>query len=144
MPCLHGCGVLTEVTGRLNGEGYIDILGDALLPSAHLLGYGDHFFLQDDNAPCHRARIVQEWKADQGFQTLQWPAQCPDLYPIENFCPDMKRENRRHPQNTLRDLHTELHNMWSRISHQRCTQLIWSMPTRIQECIRACDGHTHY
>ena len=70
---LHGCGVLTKVTGWLNGEGYIDILGDALLASAHLLGYGDHFFQQEDNAFCHRARIVQEWKADQGFQMLEWP-----------------------------------------------------------------------
>ena len=65
--------MLTEVTGRLKDEGDIDILGDALLPSAHLFGYGDHFFFQDDNAPCHRARIVQESKADQGFQMLEWP-----------------------------------------------------------------------
>ena len=56
----RGTGHLTPLTGNLNANGYIDILENSAIPSAHLLGYGNNFFYQDDGAPCHRARIVKE------------------------------------------------------------------------------------
>ncbi|KAK3091106.1 hypothetical protein FSP39_017172 [Pinctada imbricata] len=55
----RGPGFLTPLQGNLKGIGYIDILKIFAVPSAHLLGYGDNFFLQDDGAPCRRARIVE-------------------------------------------------------------------------------------
>ena len=56
----RGNGILKHVKGTLNSVGYIDILTNCAIPSAHLLGYGDDFFYQDDGAPCHRAKIVKE------------------------------------------------------------------------------------
>jgi len=53
-------GFLTRVVGNLNGAGYINILSDRDVPSAHYLGYGDKFILQDDGVPCNRARVVNE------------------------------------------------------------------------------------
>ena len=60
----------------------IKILEDAAVPSAHLLDYGDLFWHQDDGAPCHRAKIVNAWKEENGYRYLQWPPQSPDLNPI--------------------------------------------------------------
>ena len=58
----------------LNGPGYMDILDDSLVSSAHLLGYGDKYFLHDDNAPCHRAAIVKEWNTQHDVRTAEsWP-----------------------------------------------------------------------
>ena len=78
----RGVGFLKTLHGNLNQHGYIDILGEYMVPSAHLLGYGDHYWFQDDNAPCHRARTVVEWKQKHDIMSLQWPAQSPDLNPI--------------------------------------------------------------
>ena len=47
----RGTGILTKVSGILDAKGYIKILEDAAVPSAHLLGYGDVFWYQDDGAP---------------------------------------------------------------------------------------------
>jgi len=48
----RGTGVLKKVSGILDAKGYIKILEDAAVPSAHLLGYGDVFWYQeDDGAP---------------------------------------------------------------------------------------------
>ena len=140
----RGTGTLKTITGRMNGEGYIDILGDQLIPSAHLLGYGQHFILQDDNAPCHRARIVNEWKEAEGIRTLQWPAQSPDLNPIENLWSDLGRAVRGDHCVTLRELDECLHRHWDQIGRQTCMNLVRSMPRRIQAVLDARGGHTSY
>jgi len=81
----RGTGILKKVTQRLNKLGYIDILADCVIPSAHLLGYGDDYWYQDDGAPCHRANIVTQWKQEHNMECLNWPPQSPDLNPIENL-----------------------------------------------------------
>ena len=42
---------------------------------------------QQDNAPCHTAKIVQEWfeEHDKEFKVLPWPPNSPDLNPIEHL-----------------------------------------------------------
>ena len=46
-------------------------MDDSFVASAHPLGYGDNYFLQDGNDPCHRVAIVQEWKAQYEVHTLR-------------------------------------------------------------------------
>jgi transposase len=38
-----------------------------------------------DNAPIHKAKLVTDFLAHHGIPTLEWPAQSPDLNPIENM-----------------------------------------------------------
>ena len=64
---------------------------NATVPSAYFLGYGNNFWFQDDGAPCHRARIVHEWKVDNEIQSLLWLPQSPDLNPFENLWWDIKK-----------------------------------------------------
>jgi len=39
---------------------------------------------QDDNAPVHTAKAVLKLKEDNLISSLPWPAQNPDLNPIEH------------------------------------------------------------
>lgn len=142
--CYRGVGYLEDVSGRLDAEGYIDILGNSMVPSAHLHFFGDTYVLQDDNAPCHRAKKVRDWLLDQGIQRLTWPAQSPDLNPIENLWGDIKRQLKRNPPRHLRDLSATIHALWESISPDRCRDLVESMPNRIQTCIKAKGGYTKY
>jgi hypothetical protein len=81
----RGTGFLSRVDGRLNSQGYIKILEDCAIPSAHLLGYDNNFIFQDDGATAHIARIVEQWKEENEFKRLKWPPQPTDLNPIENL-----------------------------------------------------------
>ena len=41
--------------------------------------------LMEDGAPVHRSKICEEWRQQRLFEKLNWPANSPDLNPIENL-----------------------------------------------------------
>lgn len=76
---LHGVGTLCNVNGNINAVKYQEILENSLWPvEARHFSDGMYRF-QDDNAPLHRARIIEEYKRDNTINCLTWPAQSPDL-----------------------------------------------------------------
>ncbi len=56
-----------------------------MLPSADKL-YGDaDFIFQQDLAPAHTAKGTKSGFNDHGVTVLDWPANSPDLNPIDNL-----------------------------------------------------------
>ncbi|GFY31398.1 transposable element Tcb1 transposase [Trichonephila clavipes] len=81
----HGVGRLHIVSGTVKAMDYIEILQNKLLPTARdFLGNQSRIF-QDDNAPCHRAKVVQKWLEDHTVNRMNWPGQSPDRNPIESL-----------------------------------------------------------
>jgi hypothetical protein len=83
--CKDRLGPLVLVEGRITADTYIRLLREHLLPFWNDLG-PDTYLFQDDNAPVHTARRTKGWKEENlGDSTLPWPAQRPDLNPIEHL-----------------------------------------------------------
>ena len=38
-----------------------------------------------DNAPCHKAKVVMSYLSEQDFEIMDWPPQSLDLNPVENL-----------------------------------------------------------
>ncbi len=80
-----GVGPLCFLKSTVNAAIYQDILEHFKLPSADKR-YGDaDFIFQQDLAPAHTAKGTKSWFNDYGVTVLDWPANSPDLKPIENL-----------------------------------------------------------
>jgi len=139
----NACRILTTMDSRV----YIEILRNHMKPStAWLLPHPrDPFILQHDNDPKHRSRKTCEWLGRNHVATLPWPAQSPDLNPIEHLWATLKRRVNSGPAPaTVDKLWERLEATWWCIDPAECRDLVESMPRRIEAVIRARGGHTRY
>ncbi len=136
-------GMMLRVETTMDRFKYMDILEDGMIPSAWSMRGLDYVFMHD-NAPCHRANIVQDWFSQHDVTVSSWPAQSPDLNPIENLWDHMKREQKKTPSTSKDSLWKNLQDIWNNIPSSTIDNLISSMPLRIEEVIRAQEYHTKY
>ncbi len=76
-----------ESGGRVDSSQsvYQEILGHFMLPSADQLFKDADFIFQQDLAPAHTVKSTKSWLNNHGVGVLDWPANLPDLNPIENL-----------------------------------------------------------
>lgn len=139
-----GVGPLCFLKSTVNAAIYQEILEHFMLPSADKL-YGDaDFIFQQDLAPAHTAKSTKSWFNDHGITVLDWPANSPDLNPIENLWGIVKRKMRDTRPNNADDLKAAIKATWASITPQQCHRLIASMPRRIDAVIHAKGAPTKY
>ncbi len=115
-----------------------------MLPSADKL-YGDADFLfQQEFAPPHTAKGTKSWFNDHGVTVLDWPANSPDLNPIDNLWGIVKRKMRDTRPNNADDPKAAIKATWVSITPDQCHRLIASMPRHIDAVIHAKGGPTKY
>lgn len=130
--------------GRLNAESYQDILGDYLLPSLDLMEEKEFAIFQQDNAPCHSANVIKDFLVENKIQTLQWPANSPDLSCIENLWSWLDGQLAKIQIGDVDHLEVAIRQILSNVPLKVCHDLVDSMPARITECIREKGEVTHY
>lgn len=144
----RGLGPLVTLHGKVQAAHYVDILGDQVHPFVQTSFPGECPLYQDDNAPIHRAKIVQEWFAEHEGEVghLSWPPQSPDLNIIEHLWGylESKLRHRFPPPSTISALETALHEEWLHIPLKVVHDLYASIPRRIQSVIKSKGGPTPY
>ncbi|MDF4419950.1 transposase, partial [Vibrio parahaemolyticus] len=113
--CMSAAGVghLTVCDGTLNSTKYCTILETHMLPSARaLFRRGKNWMFQQDNAPCHTSKASRTWLQEHSIQVLEWPAQSPDMSPIENLWWIIKRSVSKHKPKNLEELKAVIQEEW--------------------------------
>ncbi len=91
-----------------------------MLPSADKL-YGDADFIS--SRTWHLPTLpkgTKSWFNDHGVTVLDWPANSPDLNPIENLWGIVKRKMRDTRPNNADDLKATVKETWASIPPQQC------------------------
>ena len=104
-------------------------------------------YMQQDNAPCHKAKKTHEVLAASGMRMLEdWPPCSPDLNPIEGVWGLMKKRiAARQPRPyTKSAMHAAVREEWDRLQPSDWAYFIDSMPQRIRAVIEANGGPTRY
>ena len=138
---------ITVLEGNLNQHNYKnDILIPTVLPykQSH-----ENMIFQHDGAGPHRANSIRDWLEENNIEVLKWPAQSPDLNPIENLWNILKEEVG--PMNHIGPNQTEelieiVNAAWDRLRQRRriVTKLYNSMKKRLQEVINNRGAQTKY
>lgn len=142
----YGTGPLVAIPGRLNAGTYCTILDDHALPTLWQFYGVDPCYFQDDNATCHVASSTMAWYGDNGVQRLDWPAQSPDLNPIEHLWDELERRLKGcpHRPTSVTELTCLLQAEWKKIPLAVVQRLVESMPRRVAAVIAARGGSTNY
>ena len=68
-----------------------------------------------DNVRPHSAAISGQFLATNNVNVLDWPANSPDLNPIEQVCDELRRRARRNHLHTVNDLAAALQAEWANL-----------------------------
>ena len=143
----EGVGYACKIDGRMDGNLYLKILEEDLQESIHHYGKSpDDIIFQQDNDPKHTCKKTKTWFQDNAFKVLPWPAQSPDLNPIEHLWNHLKRKlgEYERPPNGMIELWERVEEEWGKIDAEVCQNLIESMPGRVAAVVKAKGGYTKY
>jgi transposase len=122
--------------GRRSATDFVDLVYDG-----PLLEFLDEFIdptLMEDGAPVHRSNAPKEWRQQHGLNKMVWPAQSPDMNPIENLWMQMKdRVTKQHKTSMSLETFTEsIIQSWEAITVEQIDKLVMTMPTRVRTLMK--------
>jgi DDE superfamily endonuclease len=152
--------------GGIGANEYEDIIYDGLFsliddlleppedPETIQVANETTFLFMQDNAPCHKAQEVLDFLKEYRVPIMEWPAQSPDLNPLDNLWTKFKAafhkwfvELFNHPSKSFEARYRYgevLNEVWYTMGQDLVDRLIESMPRRVQAVIEAHGGWTKY
>ena len=137
-----GPGPLVRLHGRINAAVYKELLKQHVLPILRTSVNQPAVFMQD-NAPCHTAKSVKTFLSDENVTVMDWPAQSPDINPIQNVWKLLNEQSKKRNPSNVDELWSYLKEEWAKISVDECN-LINSCGRRCQAVTNSKGLHTKY
>ena len=132
---------LIVINGNINAQTYInDVLAVEALPFIQF--HGPNVTSMHDNARPHSAAITRQFLETNNVNVLDWPANSPDLNPIQQVWDESGRRVRRnHAIHTVNDLAAALQAKWANLPALFIQRYVNSMRLCITACIAQNGGH---
>ena len=129
---------------RMNSKDYCQILGKFFLPFVQKLYPEGNVYLVQDNAPTHTSRETKQFFAEAGIKTMRWPAESPDINPIEKLWHQLKEHLRSYvkPANKS-ELISGIQQFWGQVvTPELCNRYIDGIPKVLKAVLENDGGPT--
>ncbi|GBN19498.1 hypothetical protein AVEN_236000-1 [Araneus ventricosus] len=132
----------------MKSANYLNIIADQLHPyMAFAFPTGNGIF-QQDNAPCHKVRIVLEWFEEHTdeFHLMSWPPNSPGLNPMEHILDvtELQLRAQTPPCPNISTLRDRCLDIWYNLSPVMYQTLVASMSRRVASVLKAKGGPMLY
>jgi len=106
---------------------------------------GDALWM-DDGAKYHTSKIVQEYEKALFIHRMWWPAQSPNLNPIENLWRIIKLRisKRRHRIQSISEMEEVIREEWAKLTPNDWQKCIKSIEKRCRLILKARGGAINY
>ena len=143
----EGVGYSCKIDETMDAELYSQILRDELMStiSFYKLDTANLYF-QADNDPKHSSNLAQSTLKELKLRVMKWPAQSPDLNPMEHYWQFVERRLKEFKEvvATKDDLWKRVESIVNETNKFLCKKLIATMPERVIDVIRAKGGYTRW
>ena len=138
--------VFVEQGVKINKDVYRQqILVDVVEPWAQQHFNNRPWIFQQDSAPAHRAREVQDWchaHFPDFISAAEWPPYSPDLNPMDySVWSILEARACAKPHKNLASLCNALTEEWNKISVPELRAIVGNFTKRLRMCIKAKGGH---
>lgn len=140
----NGVGDMEWVDGTMEKEHYCDVLRRYVVPSRdwNIMDPAT-FIFQHDNSSVHTARIVKQCLSQAKIKVLDWPANSPDISPIERVWGyiDMCLNHYNSPPKDLNELFSRIENIWNNLPPDYLHELYEELPKKMKMLLKTRGLH---
>lgn len=139
-----GAVLMGMTTETINGPRFEDMF-TRMLPKMRVL-IGDNFKIFMDNGGQHFTdSLVLKYNRARTYEIVwDWPANSPDLNPIENFWSYFKSHITENDCNDVETLELAIRRVFRSVDQELLANFIDSFPTRLAECIENDGRRVEY